>query len=167
MVLPYSNVSKRCTQNGKQYRSWSDSSFRNSRIWVYTDLPTLSVRKFKIITRVDFHHGPFCEFRKLIIFFWHSCKNWMVFFCFIEIWTHKKKWSARCMMRKALMQKSALWFFPSYFYERKKNQLSNFIINFSCSIFILNFFLSEVFLCYCSKLSSQNFAEEFCSCCYS
>ena len=38
-----------CRQNGKQYRPWSDCSFRSSLIWVYTVCPGLYVWKLRVI----------------------------------------------------------------------------------------------------------------------
>ena len=43
-------MSKRCRQNGKQFRPWSDCSSRSSLIWVYTVCPDLPVRKIWNIT---------------------------------------------------------------------------------------------------------------------
>ena len=53
MVLSFSNVSKRCWQNGKQCRPRSsDSSCRRSLIWVYSDCPDLSVYMLRTISEV-------------------------------------------------------------------------------------------------------------------
>ena len=44
-ILPLSNTSKRCRQNGKQCRPWSDCSSRSSLIWVYTVCSGLWLQK--------------------------------------------------------------------------------------------------------------------------
>ena len=59
--LIWSNASKQCRRNGKQYRRSSDCSSWSSLIWVYTVCSVLSVRKFRNIA-VDWkfcHEGNY------------------------------------------------------------------------------------------------------------
>ena len=48
LVSPQGNVSKRCRQNGKRCRLWSNCSFC-SLIWVCTVCPDLSFRKLTVM----------------------------------------------------------------------------------------------------------------------